>query len=389
MIRRLVLFTLALAFLSPAAVRSQTLGETIGQLTQSLSKDVEKSGLNRIGVPEFVDSKGSLGGDTGAAGRYVAEKVEESLVKDSRGQYELIERRRLNAVLQELNVQATGLTDEATSQALASKIKGLDGIIVGSLTRVGSKLDVTCKLVRLPEATIESSQSGSLLLDPDLLALFGENFLMPAASDDAPPTLKGFIVEAISSRHSNSLPQTDSTSQFTMDVLVGGNPKTLYRNGNSVAITARKGEVYQIRLTNKGTQTVGVALFIDGLNTLYKKRELASTGKKWVVAPGSSVTIEGWQEDKDTARKFVFSDAKESLAARQHFTEEMGIITATFFPEQTQSGEEVRGLGTAEGESVGSAVTEVDVQFRSVPAAILTLRYGSASEVEKGQRISR
>ena len=380
---------LMLIILCSGAAVGQNLDASVNQLALGLADDIRQAGLKHVGVPEFANSSGNLGGDTGAAGHYFAEKVEGRLVKASQGAYEVIERRRLNAVLEEGKVQVSGLTDEQTSQQLLGKIKGLDGLVVGSLTRIGRRLSITGKIVRLPDAGIVGSESVEIPLDPDLLTLFGENVSVPVPGGGERVKPGDMVDAAVRPVRERPVPELDPNCPYGLEVLVDGRAKPLHQKGGSLFIPASKGEVFQIRLSNRSGTSVGVALFIDGLNSIGQKRELPSTARKWVLSPGQTAIVPGWQMDLTHARQFVFVGLEESLAARQRFTDQIGLITAAFYPELSAA-EETRGvLGTGEGEQVESRVREVDFRGSDVPAAILTLHYDSSEVVGSYERITK
>jgi hypothetical protein len=171
---------------------------------------------------------------------------------------------------------------------------------------------------------------------------------------------------------------------------VGDQPKPLFEQGGAVFIPASQGEVYQIRLYNRSPQRVAVALYIDGLNTIGMKRELPSAGKKWVLNPNQTATVRGWQVDANKAREFTFVGFTESVAARQRFTDQIGLITAPFYPEAAARPRAARTrarIGTGAGQEVASAVKQVVFRSAASPAAILTVHYDAADVVGKYKRI--
>ncbi len=379
---RLLLAVLLLAS-SWAPGHAENLDTSLGHLAHGLARAIDDAGLQRVGVPEFMNGAGVLGGDTGAAGHYVAEKIEECLTNAPGRRYAVVERRRLNTVLQEAKVQASGLTDEHTTLELVGSIKGLDCLIVGSLTRKGPALGVGAKVVRLPGAEVVIARSTQIPLDPDLLALFGANLVVPAQPGGAPPG-RDLLIQAALQPPANALqPQIDPQSPFAVEVIVNGKAKPLYQRAKDLLVGVSRGEVYQVRLTNRGPRKVGVALQIDGLNSIGARRDTASTCRKWVLRPGQILDVPGWQLSAEQARQFVFVATEESLAARQRFTDEVGLITAAFYREAgTQPGDRIRhGLGTGAGARVESRVQEVPFTAASTPDAILTLQYDAAEVV--------
>ena len=365
--------------------RAQTLDESLAQCAKSLSKQIATAGLKRVGVPEMTNGAiDQLGGNTGAAGHYFAARLADELAKAGNGAFEVVERNRLNRVLQEGKFEATGLTDPKTSQELLGKIPGLDGLVDGTLTRfdVTHTLEVSCRIIRYPDAINKGAAMVKIEMDPDLLGLFGAS----AVLRQPPKEERARREQLVETATGPQPPRPDPDAPFALEILVNGRPlPRYYRDGQSY-VPAVQGDVYQIRLTNRTPGRVAVALFIDGLNTIAQRRELASSAVKWVIGPRQSVVVPGWQIDLQTSRQFVFVTAGESLAARKRFTEEIGLITATVYPEIATS-EETRGLGTGEGEEIEHQVHEVSFRASPVPLAILALRYDAREIVERYERV--
>jgi len=369
--------------------------DAINVFSHKLAGYIVDNNLKRVGIPEFANSSGDLGGDTGAAGQFMADCIEEQLVKASQGQYTVVERRRLNAVLSEGKVQSSGLTDEKASHYLMGKISNLDCLVVGSLTRTGRTLRLTGKIVRLPDAANVGIESATIELNADLLTLFGENVVLPE-TENANQLSQEKVVSAGQQLKTLRLKSViEDANPYTIEVIANGRSKSIYQHKDDLFIPAITGESYAIKLTNRSMHRVAVALFIDGLNTIGQQREVPSTGKKWLLEPNQSVLVSGWQVDEKTCRQFIFVGASKSLAARKFYTEQIGLITAAFYPEMQPdrtapaSGEETRGLGTGEGNDIQQDVQPVEFLTAPNPIAILALHYDAKSIVEKYSRLER
>jgi len=119
--------------------------------------------------------------------------------------------------------------------------------------------------------------------------------------------------------------------EYSIEVLVRGVPATEYRLGSTTYIEAHQDEEYAVRLTNNSAQSIAVALSVDGLNTIDARTTSAATASKWVLPPWQSVTIEGWQIDLATARRFFFTTEQESYGAWLGRTANLGVIEAAVF----------------------------------------------------------
>ena len=134
-----------------------------------------------------------------------------------------------------------------------------------------------------------------------------------------------------------------------------------------------KGEVYRVRIENRADHSVMMRLLIDGLNTLPepKREDLdkavrvePTSQKKSEYLPAQRVSLDEAQAwrlkpkahmipgfysvtgDNAKYREFLVVDAQESLAGRQQFTDQIGLITAAFYAVKGSS----RAVGTTEGD---------------------------------------
>lgn len=378
----------ALAILASAVCQADV-NEPLKDLARQMAEKISKAGLKNVGVPEFTNGAGSLGGKTGSAGRYFAEQMEEFLTEDSQG-FEVVERNDLNKVLKEAKIQASGITSNSSSQILG-KVKGIDSLLLGNITRLGSKAKISCKIIQLPQASNKGMKSAEITLDGDMLSLFGDTVVVPPSTQ---PTQQIIVAQAVNPVI--NVASAVKKSEYGVRVLVKGQRRPLYKMDGMLWVPFKGGEEYELELYNNSDKRVGVALHIDGLNTIAQKRELPSRGRLWVLGPHDTGVIKGWQMDDSVARKFLVTVSKESVAARQSYTDNIGLITATFFPDASQPVDEDDGssrgivkeeLGTGEGEEVASAVTTVEFQAGPVPVAIVSLHYDSEARVAKGQKV--
>ena len=213
-------------------------------------------------------------------------------------------------------------------------------------------------------------------------------------------------------------------SVFAVDVLIDGAPaEKLYGRGRSY-VEAFEGAEYELRVRNPLPVRVAVALSVDGLNTIDARRTSSWDAKKWVIEPYGTIRIGGWQMSTERARRFYFTNERDSYAARLGRASDLGLITAVFYreaapavtygrgrpypvEEPTRRGEEDRessarnapqasaGRGksnssaaqsgalrtddnypaTGIGRSVNNHVYRVDMSLERRPAAEITIRY--------------
>ena len=201
---------------------------------------------------------------------------------------------------------------------------------------------------------------------------------------------------------------------FELDILVDGRPLNEFHGRGGTYVEALRGEEYELRLRNSSGERVAVALSVDGLNTIDAEQTSAWNASKWVIEPYQTITIEGWQMSSERARRFYFTNERDSYAAKLERRGNPGVITATFFRERNRpipltrprpvpstsssdgvsmeraepspgpkssAGRDNRAMrreeqaSTGIGRSVRNDVDWIDMELDSRPVAELTLRY--------------
>jgi len=121
---------------------------------------------------------------------------------------------------------------------------------------------------------------------------------------------------------------------YSMEILIDGIPLEEHAARGTTYIEAREGREYSIRLRNHTGQRVAVALSVDGLNTIDAKTTKARDGRKWILGPWQTITLDGWQTTHSDARRFYFTTEEDSYGAWLGKTRNLGLISAAFFREK-------------------------------------------------------
>lgn len=102
--------------------------------------------------------------------------------------------------------------------------------------------------------------------------------------------------------------------------IVGGPSKTFADWGGHVFLPIEPGETPVIKLTNDGAKRVMVALFVDGVNVLGKRRELPDERcATWVLDAKKEGTFRGWYtgpRGEEQVEPFVLEPWQRSIAGK-------------------------------------------------------------------------
>jgi hypothetical protein len=126
------------------------------------------------------------------------------------------------------------------------------------------------------------------------------------------------------------------TGPYSMTVLVDGVPAPEYAARGRIYLEALKGRNFSILLGNPTGERVAVALSVDGRNVIDAKRTSAGSASKWILGPGQTAEIPGWQVSGETARRFFFTETKRSYAKWLGDTANVGTIEAVFYRERSR-----------------------------------------------------
>ena len=115
---------------------------------------------------------------------------------------------------------------------------------------------------------------------------------------------------------------------------MNGRPLAEYYARGRTYVEALQGAEYELRLRNPSPDRVAVALSVDGLNTIDARHTSAWNASKWVIEPYQTITISGWQMSSERARRFYFTNERDSYGAKLGQTANLGVISAVFFRER-------------------------------------------------------
>jgi uncharacterized caspase-like protein len=380
----------------PAVIRlkPQTLRDVLSGMAELLADRIDERRLEKVGVLEFTNDTRLgelLGADYGLLGRFCSEEFERRLSDAGLGKFSIVDRRKLQTALRDEGFQLDDLGSSERMLQVSKSVGGMPVIAIGTLrNRMGRNVTIQCKLTSVDTDEQIGFAAGTAQLNESEWAMLGRSVRiqpgdrtppLPASDDEAPPSAEDTVVQNADERSQGPHPLQDPDFDFPLQIVVGGKPRPLVFKTTGDGADARtdcfvglrRGEVYQIWIGNRGDRPVMMRLLVDGCNTqpeaekskgvtttVWGMRVSLDEARSWRLDPHDPkvVKVKGiptsavpgfFTEVGNTSSKykeFTVVDADESLAARQKFTDQIGMITAAFYTEAAGS---KRSLGTTGG----------------------------------------
>jgi hypothetical protein len=191
-----------------------------------------------------------------------------------------------------------------------------------------------------------------------------------------------------------------------------GRSLPVFRHQGATFIWGNAGERFAVRVHNPTAERVEAVLSVDGRDAVSGDVADFAQQRGYVIAPFSSVLIEGFRSSHEEVRAFRFARPEQSYSARRGTPENTGVIGVAFFRERrrapapiarrdaapskraaprsaesgearadnadraTSPGRSVDNLGTAYGERRVSLVVEVSFEREHTrPTLVTTARY--------------
>lgn len=439
-------------FGAPVVLRLKPMGlrDVILAMAEQIDAAARLRKMKTVAVTEFTADTPlgeALGADYGNLGKLCATKLEDRLVQLGGSSYSVIDSRRLQNALSSLDFGVDDLGDPDRMQELSKQLGGTPYLALGMLReRVGRQINLQCRLVEAAQGGVMGSAGGlALISDSDWISLGKSAALKknkkkqvePAPRPDEPNTEGqdapstnvvpdnggGVIlppatddVDDLDEESDKPHPLSRTDFDFPVRLIVNGQEREGVFHGNNYYVPVRGGEVYSVRLANKSGKKAILRMLVDGLNWLPQKLldkgvdvmeiapRVALSEARWSlmdpsVAPvfeiGGFATATGTQ---GAWREFKLVDAKESLAARKKFTEQVGIITAAFYealepePEPSFAGADrgllgaAPGLGTDAGQERKAKLELAKKHEVGRLLAAVNIRYVDAAELAEMQQ---
>ena len=406
-------------------LQPQPLKTTLADIAEQLAITLGERQINKVGVLEFTDDtkiNELLGGDFGLLGKLCSQELETALIAQSEaGQFRVVDRKRLQQAMKDQHFQLKDLSSTVKLVSLSRSAGGLPVLATGSFKgRSGRIINLQCKLQSTESDDVIGDAGGTVALTEEQWAMLGRSTAV--RPEDRRPELvqegtnqkptEDQVIPVLDKRAEAGHPLLDPSFPFNVQLRVKGEIRKGAFRGNDYFVPVRKGEEYEVVIENKSGSLALMKMLVDGLDTLpgkAKAEEIATSEKgvqmelwaqpivnltdarssyldpqgpelkggapRWVIRGFATRTgADG------NVKSFLVVDASESLAGRQGFTEQIGLITVAFYA----PGAGARGtLGTAAGNDIKQDLTERQGPKAGNLIGVVHLRYVDAEALEQ------
>ncbi len=390
----------------------QPLKQVLSDMAEQLSATLEENQLGKVGVLEFTSltPEGEvLGANFGILGRYCGDELKQRLMDRSAGKFSVLDRLKMQQSLVAVNFKTKDLESDSSLRNLAKSAGSLPAIAAGMLqSRSGRVVTLRCSLKGTQGEKALGEVGGVAVLSESEWAMTGRS--VEVKPDDRRPEIgpgnqlvrpvEDQVIARLDERANEPHPLQRQDFPFRVTINVKSQARKPLFIGNDCFVMLRNGEEYEIWIENRARQTIAMRLLVDGLNTLPEK-ETDSKGisayvigkpvslneaRHWALDPDApnalfngvpTYNVKGFVSETGEQGKmklFTVTDASQSLAARQKYTNNIGLITAAFYT-PSSGGTSRAAIGTAAGREQQENIKERDDVGVGNLIATLHIRY--------------
>ncbi|MBI5048388.1 MAG: hypothetical protein HZB54_05535 [Deltaproteobacteria bacterium] len=143
------MFLLFLCFCFTPAFAASNLEEGVSQLANQISKSMQEKQKQKIAIIDFSD----LNGNVTALGQFMAEELTTQLFIIAPGKFEVVERRQIMKLEEELVLGQVGIIEEKGIKKMG-QVLGVDAIVTGSMTDLGNTVKINARLIGVESAKV-------------------------------------------------------------------------------------------------------------------------------------------------------------------------------------------------------------------------------------------
>mgnify|MGYP006291318515 FL=1 len=151
---------------------SQAVDNVVSELTADLFMEIPRDEDYKIAVADFLNQNNQKT----RLSNFISENITISLINESDQSIKVLERQRLNSVLEEQDRMTSGVLKQKTSEKIG-ELLGADSIIIGKYYNIKKEIHLIAKLVSIESGYIHSAVKLVFKKDEVIHSMLGENYI--------------------------------------------------------------------------------------------------------------------------------------------------------------------------------------------------------------------
>lgn len=150
----------------------QAVKTVVDELTSDLFMEISADQDYRIVVADFLNQNNQKT----RLSNFISENIIVTLIKESDSNIKILERQRLNSVLEEQDRMTSGVLKQETSQKIG-ELLGADSIIIGKYYNIKKEIHLIAKLVSIETGYIHTAHKIKIKKDDVVSTMLGESYI--------------------------------------------------------------------------------------------------------------------------------------------------------------------------------------------------------------------
>lgn len=171
------------------SIPQENLDVALDNLIKQINQFMEEKDKIKIAIIPFRDIQKQA---TTALGTYLAEELTTNLFLT--GKFKIVERNLLEQLIDELKLSKTGIIDPNSAKELG-KMAGVDAIVSGTVTDLGSYIAVNCRLIETETGEVFAAAKAKIKIDENLANIIEGDSKSPKIRSKSEPEAKVKVKE--------------------------------------------------------------------------------------------------------------------------------------------------------------------------------------------------
>jgi len=176
LLNKKLLLTVVIIILTAVPAAADSLSEAVdtvvSELTSDLFMKIEADQDYKIAVADFLNQNNQKT----QLSNFISENITIKLINESSQNIKVLERQRLNSVLEEQDRMSSGVLRQDTSEKIG-ELLGADSIIIGKYYNIKKEIHLIAKLVSIETGYIHSAVKLVFEKDEIIHSMLGEDYL--------------------------------------------------------------------------------------------------------------------------------------------------------------------------------------------------------------------